>query len=94
MDGSKDEENAEIQFALHKAVFDNDLRKLNQIIKQNKNAIDKKVTKKLKKFDILSKNVLATLITLAFHVFFLSHRINMAIQRCTWPQCWGKKVGN
>lgn len=46
MDGSKDEENAEIQFALHKAVFDNDLRKLNQIIKQNKNAIDKKVTKK------------------------------------------------
>lgn len=44
MDGSKDDKAGEVQFALHKAVFDNDLKKLNQIIKQNKDVIDKKVT--------------------------------------------------
>lgn len=45
MDGSK--EGGEVQYALHKAVFDNDLKKLNQTIKQNKDAIDRKVTKKI-----------------------------------------------
>lgn len=39
MEGSNADE-----FELHRAVFDNDLRKLNQIIKHNKEVIDRKVS--------------------------------------------------
>lgn len=47
------EKDNETEWALHKSVFDNDLRKLTQILKatKNKEAIDKKV-KKIEFFDI------------------------------------------
>jgi hypothetical protein len=40
-EGKDDQE----QFELHKSVFDNDLKKLSQIIKFKKDVIDKKVRK-------------------------------------------------
>lgn len=43
MEGSKDDPDEAGNFELHKSVFDNDLKKLNQIIKFNKDVIDKKV---------------------------------------------------
>lgn len=43
MEGSKEEQDVNDQFELHKAVFDNNLRKLNQVLKQNKDMIDRKV---------------------------------------------------
>lgn len=45
MESSKDEKDDQEQFELHKSVFDNDLKKLNQIVKFNKDVIDKKVRK-------------------------------------------------
>lgn len=45
MESTKEEKDVKGQFELHKAVFDNDLKKLNQILKQNKDVIDRKVKK-------------------------------------------------
>lgn len=41
MESSKDDADG---FELHRSVFDNDLRKLNQIVKHNKEEIDRKVS--------------------------------------------------
>lgn len=67
MNGSKDDKDSEDQFALHKAVFDNDLKKLNLIIKQNKDAIDRKVRKN-SRYSILSTVALAC-INLSYFMF-------------------------
>lgn len=42
MESSKDD-NGKENYELHKCIFDNDLKKLNQIIKFNKDVIDRKV---------------------------------------------------
>lgn len=47
MESPKDEPVDEEKFELHKCVFDNDLKKLNQIIKCNKDVIDRKVRKRV-----------------------------------------------
>lgn len=44
MDGSKGDSGEQDNYELHKTIFDNDLKKLNQIIKYNKDVIDKKVS--------------------------------------------------
>lgn len=46
MESSKDDADG---FELHRSVFDNDLRKLNQIVKHNKEEIDRKVSGILRK---------------------------------------------
>lgn len=46
MESSKDEKDDQEQFELHKSVFDNDLKKLNQIVKSSKDVIDKKVSER------------------------------------------------
>lgn len=43
MESSPDEKVVNEQYELHKTIFDGDLKKLNQILKQNKDLIDKKV---------------------------------------------------
>lgn len=77
MDSSVEEKEADEQYELHKAVFDNDLKKLNQIIKSNKDLIDKKV-----KCEILSRDWPKLLIELVFLSCSLD-RINMVTQHCT-----------
>lgn len=43
MDSSPDEKVVREQYDLHKAIFNNDLKKVIQILKQGKDLIDKKV---------------------------------------------------
>jgi hypothetical protein len=78
------EKNNESEFALHKSVFDNDLKKLTQILKvtKNKEAIDKKV-KKIE-FSIFALKMRSQLI-----YELIIDRISMAILLCTWPRLSG-----
>lgn len=43
MESPKDEVTDDLRFEIHKTIFENDLKKLNQILKLNKDMIDKKV---------------------------------------------------
>jgi hypothetical protein len=78
------EKDNESEFALHKSVFDNDLKKLTQILKvtKNKEAIDKKV-KKIE-FSIFALKMRSQLI-----YELIIDRISMAILLCTWPRLSG-----
>lgn len=57
MDGSKEDSGEQDNYELHKKIFDNDLKKLNQIIKYNKDVIDKKVSEKFENGDFLSYHI-------------------------------------
>ena len=77
MESSKDEKDEQEQFELHKSVFNNDLKKLNQIIKFNNEVIDKKVKiiRKISRF-VAQINIADNLISV------ILTRTNMEIQRC------------
>lgn len=47
MESSKEEPDDSRSFELHKSVFDNDLKRLLNIIKSNKDVIDKKVSENM-----------------------------------------------
>lgn len=47
MESSKEESDDSRSFELHKSVFDNDLKRLLNIIKSNKDVIDKKVSENM-----------------------------------------------
>jgi hypothetical protein len=84
MDDSVEEKDVEVQYELHKAVFDNDLKKLNQMIKTNKDLIDRKVKILLSALDwphLLNELVSRVII-----------RISTATQRSTSHRCSARKV--
>lgn len=87
MERSKDEKDDQEQFELHKSVFDNDLKKLNQIIKFNNGVIDKKVRIKRKMCVIVAQSNIAD-----YLICVILLRTNMETQRCIWLRCWARKV--
>lgn len=69
------------EFALHKSVFDNDLKKLTQILKSNKEIVDKKVQFRNTFVSCNRQSFFVCIHQFVFIYFF--YRINMETPLCT-----------